>query len=171
MKKMWLCLPIVAALSACAGSGAGGANAMAGAEAVLKATQGNSVAGNVVFRQEGNTLVVMTQASGLTPGAHGFHVHEFGDCSAPDASSAGGHFNPTGKPHGKPGQADSHAGDMPELVADAKGNVRQMDRLTGVSVNDFIGKSVIIHAGGDDYKTQPTGNSGARVACGVIAAK
>jgi len=60
---------------------------------------------------------------------------------------------------------------MPELVADAKGNVRQMDRLTGVSVNDFIGKSVIIHAGRDDYKTQPTGNSGARVACGVIAAK
>ena len=166
-KMIWLCLPVVAALSACAGSGTG----VSGAEAVLKPTQGSSVAGTVVFRQEGNAVVVMTQASGLTPGEHGFHVHEKGDCSAPDATSAGGHFNPSGKPHGNPGQAERHAGDMPQLIADAKGNARQMDRLNGVSIGDFVGKSVIVHAGPDDYKTQPTGNSGARVACGVIAAK
>lgn len=169
MKKLWLCLPIVAALSACASSGSG--TGTSGAEAVLKATQGNSVAGTVVFRQEGNTLVVMTQASGLAPGAHGFHVHEIGDCSAPDASSAGDHFNPTGKPHGNPANAERHAGDLPQLIADAKGNVRQMDRLTGVSASDFVGRSVIVHAGPDDYKTQPTGNSGARIACGVIVGK
>ena len=169
MKKMWLCLPVVAALSACASNGMGRPGG--GAEAVLKATRGNSVAGSVVFRQDGNALIVQTQASGLMPGAHGFHVHEFGDCSAPDASSAGGHFNPTGKPHGRPDQAESHAGDLPALIADAKGNVRQMDRLTGVSASDFVGKSVIVHAGPDDYKTQPTGNSGDRVACGVIVAR
>ena len=166
-KHILLCLPIIAALSACAGSGTG----VGGAEAVMKPTQGNSVAGTVSFRQEGNTVVVMSQLSGLTPGPHGFHVHEKGDCSAPDAMSAGGHFNPTGKPHGHPEHAERHAGDMPQLIADAKGNTRQMDRLSGVSIGDFIGKSVIVHVGPDDYKTQPTGNSGARVACGVIAAR
>ena len=168
-RAIWVWLPLVAALSACAGGGA----ERAGAEAVLKPTQGNSAAGTVSFRQDGDAVVVTAQVSGLTPGAHGFHIHEKGDCSAPDATSAGGHFNPTGKPHGNPEHADHHGGDMPQLVADASGNARLTARLAGLSVSEgpasVLGRGVIVHAAPDDFKTQPTGNSGARVACGVIA--
>jgi Cu-Zn family superoxide dismutase len=103
---------------------------------------------------------------------HGFHVHEKGDCSAPDGMSAGGHFNPTGKPHGNPASTDHHAGDMPALVADAAGNATLQTELAPMSVGggvtDIVGKAVIVHKDADDYTTQPTGNSGARVACGVI---
>ena len=173
MKKqaIWVWLPVVAALSACAGSGTGGAKA----EAVLKPTQGNSVAGSVVFRQDGDAVLVTAEVSGLAPGAHGFHIHEKGDCSAPDATSAGGHFNPTGKPHGNPEHTDHHGGDMPQLVADAAGVARLTARLPGLLIGDgatsVLGRGVIVHAAPDDFKTQPTGNSGARVACGVIAAR
>ena len=172
MKKqaIWVWLPVVAALSACAGTGAGGK-----VEAVLKPTQGNSAAGSVAFRQDGDAVLVTAEVTGLTPGAHGFHIHEKGDCSAPDATSAGGHFNPTGKPHGNPDHADHHGGDMPQLVADASGIARLSVRLPGLSVSDgptsVLGRGVIVHAAPDDFKTQPTGNSGARVACGVIAAR
>ena len=112
------------------------------------------------------------QLTGLAPGGHGFHIHEKGDCSAPDAMSAGGHFNPTGKPHGAPDVADHHAGDMQMLQADASGNATLTTDLTGLGIGsgpaDIVGKAVIVHKDADDYKTQPTGNSGARVACGVI---
>jgi Cu-Zn family superoxide dismutase len=87
--------------------------------------------------------------------------------------SAGGHFNPAGKPHGDPTAADHHAGDMPMLVADANGNAAVTAELSAISIgagpNDIVGKAVIVHKDPDDFKTQPTGNSGARVACGVIA--
>lgn len=162
-------LPMVVGLSACAGGGSG----YNSAEAVLKPTQGNTASGTVSFRQEGSNVVVNARFSGLTPGAHGFHIHDKGDCSAPDATSAGGHFNPGGKPHGHPDHADHHAGDMPQLMADASGNASLTASLTGVTIGDgaanIVGRGVIVHAAPDDFKTQPTGNSGARVACGVIA--
>ena len=164
-------LPVVAVLSACAGGGGYGPSA----EAVLKPTAGSNVAGTVNFRGEGGSVVVTARVSGLTPGAHGFHIHEKGDCSAPDATSAGGHFNPSGKAHGHPEHGDHHAGDMPQLVADASGNASLTATLTTVSIGagaaDIVGRGVIVHAAPDDFKTQPTGNSGARVACGVIAAR
>lgn len=163
-------LPVVAVLAACASGGSYGPSA----EAVLKPTVGNGAAGTVSFRAEGNAVVVTARVSGLTPGAHGFHIHEKGDCSAPDATSAGGHFNPTGKAHGHPDHGDHHAGDMPQLVADASGNASLTATLKSVSIGgaaDIVGRGVIVHAAPDDFKTQPTGNSGARVACGVIAAR
>lgn len=164
-------LPIVAILAACAGSGGGSRSA----EAVLNATQGNTASGAVSFRQEGGDVVMSARINGLAPGAHGFHIHDKGDCSAPDATSAGGHFNPTGKPHGNPDSADHHGGDMPQLIADASGNASLVATLTGLSVvagpNSVVGRGVIIHAAPDDFKTQPTGNSGARVACGVVVAR
>jgi len=145
------------------------------AEARLAPTQGNKVSGTVTFVQSGDKLKVFAEVSGLTPGLHGFHIHEKGDCSAPDGTSAGGHFNPTGKPHGNPERGDHHAGDMVQLVADDKGNARQLSYLEGPTLgggpNSIIGLSVIVHAALDDYKTQPTGNSGARQACGVIVRK
>lgn len=164
-------LPLAAAvLAACAGGGAGGA----GAQAILKPTQGNMAAGTVAFHPSGAGVRVVARVSGLTPGAHGFHIHDKGDCSAPDGTSAGGHFNPMGKPHGNPAHADHHVGDLPQLVADASGNATLDVVLEGPVIGQggagIIGRAVIIHASADDFTTQPTGNSGARVACGVIAA-
>lgn len=141
------------------------------AVADLAPTSGNNAKGTVTFTQRGDRLRVVADVSGLTPGGHGFHVHEKGDCSADDGMSAGGHFNPTGKPHGNPSAADHHAGDMPMLVADASGNAHldaHIDPATIGGTNDIIGKGVIVHRDADDFKTQPTGNSGARLACGVV---
>jgi Cu-Zn family superoxide dismutase len=139
------------------------------ATAALAPTAGNTAAGTVTFTQKGDKVSVNAKLTGLAPGGHGFHIHEKGDCSAPDAMSAGGHFNPTGKPHGSPDAADHHAGDMPMLQADASGNATlTADLAIAGGVADITGKSVIVHKDADDFKTQPTGNSGARVACGVI---
>jgi Cu-Zn family superoxide dismutase len=142
------------------------------ATATLAPTAGNTTAGTITFAQKGDKVMVNAKVSGLAPGAHGFHVHEKGDCSASDGMSAGGHFNPTGKPHGDPNAPDHHAGDMPMLQADASGNATLSAELgpmtVGSGVTDIVGKSVIVHKDPDDFKTQPTGNSGARVACGVI---
>lgn len=145
------------------------------AEALLQPTRGFDVRGTVTFRQAGDKVQVVAKVSGLTPGNHGFHIHEKGDCSAPDAMSAGGHFNPSGKPHGHPHQAEHHAGDMPMLEADRSGNATLTTELDAISVREgasgIVDRSVIVHVSPDDFKTQPTGNSGARMACGVIAAK
>lgn len=142
------------------------------AVARLEPTQGNATAGTVTFTQKGDKVSVEAKVSGLAPGGHGFHIHEKGDCSSGDGMSAGGHFNPTGKPHGNPGVPDHHSGDMPMLVADASGNASLAMELGAISIGsgatDIVGKAVIVHKDADDYATQPTGNSGARVACGAI---
>lgn len=143
------------------------------ATARLEATRGNAAAGTVAFRQQDASVMVLVSLTGLKPNAeHGFHVHDNGDCSSGDGMSAGGHFNPTKQPHG-PQHAEHHAGDMPALKTDANGSVRATFHLTGVSLGsgpvDLVGHSLIVHADADDYTTQPTGNSGARIACGVIA--
>lgn len=169
MKKMLFLiqLPLAVLVAGCATGGGGGP----AAEAVLQPTQGNAAAGTVSYRQRPGGVQVTAEVSGLTPGAHGFHIHEKGDCSAPDATSAGGHFNPAGKPHGDPLHGEHHAGDMPQLEAGADGRAKLVADLAGVTLESIVGRGVIVHAAPDDYKTQPTGNSGARVACGVIRAK
>ena len=143
------------------------------ATATLEATKGNSAGGTVNFVQKGDKVFVTARVSGLSPGSHGFHIHEKGDCSSGDGMSAGGHFNPLGKSHGDPSAPDHHAGDMPMLVADSYGDANLTVELgvmtVGGGATDVIGKAIIVHKDADDYKTQPTGNSGARVACGVIA--
>ena len=175
MQKFILVGALAAAglLSACAGGLPSSKTESASAQ--LNPTQGNKVSGTVTFTQSGDKIRVAAEVSGLTPGLHGFHIHEKGDCSAPDGTSAGGHFNPAGKPHGNPDQGEHHGGDMLQLVADANGNARQMSYIDGVTLADgpasIIGRGVIVHAAPDDYKTQPTGNSGARQACGVIVRK
>ncbi len=143
------------------------------AVARLEPTKGNATAGTVTFAQKGDKVSVEAKVSGLTPGGHGFHIHEKGDCSSGDGMSAGGHFNPTAKPHGNPGVPDHHTGDMPMLVADASGNASLSMELSAMSIGsgatDIVGKAVIVHKDADDFMTQPTGNAGARVACGLIA--
>jgi len=142
------------------------------ASALLAPTQGNAVQGNVIFRHEADGGVrIIAEVSGLTPGSRGFHIHETGDCSAPDASSAGGHFNPHQTAHGKEGEGEYHAGDLPSLQADADGNASLNVVLHGINLtgdHSIIGRGLIVHADPDDYTSQPTGNSGARVACAVI---
>jgi Cu-Zn family superoxide dismutase len=143
-----------------------------GAEAKLEARSGSAVSGAVLFTQVGDKLRIEAKVAGLTPGEHGFHIHESGDCTAPDAASAKGHFNPAGKQHGHDGGSERHAGDMPNLVADAGGNAvytAEVAMLTLVSdAQGVMGRSVVIHADPDDYKSQPAGNSGKRIACGTI---
>jgi superoxide dismutase, Cu-Zn family len=147
-----------------------------GASTQLQPTAGNSATGTVSFTQRGDKVLVQADVGGLTPGDHGFHIHEKGDCSAPDATSAGGHFNPTGQGHGHPDGSQHHTGDLPMLTADAAGRAKLSVELDAISLQqgaagNIIGRSVIVHQKADDFQTQPTGNSGGRVACGVIAAE
>ena len=142
------------------------------AAASLSPAASGGATGLVMFHAKGEDLMVHVKASGFAPGSeHGFHVHEKGNCASADFTSAGGHFNPHASAHG-PQDAAHHAGDMPNLVADAYGKVDQKFMLKGVALkgaNGLLGRAVIVHAEPDDFKTQPTGNSGARMACGVIA--
>jgi Cu-Zn family superoxide dismutase len=143
------------------------------ATAALRATTGNTATGTVRFVQSGNVVLVSGEVRGLKPGAeHGFHVHEKGDCSSGDGMSAGGHFNPDGKAHGQHGHGTHHVGDLPSLKADAYGavtfNFTASTMTVGSGASDVVGKGLIVHRDPDDYKTQPTGNSGPRLACAVI---
>lgn len=141
------------------------------AVAVLKATDGNTVAGTVTFTAVDGGVLIVADVTNLKPGKHGFHVHEHGDCSAHDASSAGGHFNPTKTKHGGPDSPERHVGDLGNLEADAQGKAHyeRTDKLIALEGPDsVVGRSVVVHADEDDFTTQPTGNSGPRIACGEI---
>ncbi|MBC8025077.1 MAG: superoxide dismutase family protein, partial [Steroidobacteraceae bacterium] len=144
------------------------------ASAQLAPTAGNTAAGTLTLTAEGESLRISGTLSGLTPnGEFGFHIHEKGDCSAPDASSAGGHFNPANAQHGNPQGESHHAGDMLNAKSDASGAAQVDVMASGVSLtsgqpNDVRGKAIVVHEKADDYSTQPSGNSGARIACGTI---
>ncbi len=143
------------------------------ASAGMSPTKGNKAVGEVNFEQVGDKVRVTAQLIGLPAnGEFGFHIHEVGDCSSGDGMSAKGHFNPFGKPHGK--GAERHAGDMPNLKTDAKGKAKLTAELDIITLKSgpasILGRGVIVHAQPDDYSTQPTGNAGARLACGVIRA-
>ena len=168
MKKNFGIAASVLLLGGCAWSGSG-----PGATATLSPASGSSVRGNVTFTQDGeNRVRIAGEISGHSPGPKGFHIHEKGDCSAPDAMSAGGHFNPAKMKHG-PTPAAGHAGDMGNVVFNDAGRATINMTLEGISVsrdapNGIIGRAVVVHAQADDLKTDPTGNAGARAACGVI---
>jgi Cu-Zn family superoxide dismutase len=140
----------------------------------LRNTAGASV-GTANLTQVGNVVRIVLDAKGLTPGLHGVHIHAVGKCDPPDFNSAGPHFNPTGKQHGALNPQGAHAGDLPNINVGADGNGRletateQITLGTGTtSLWDADGSSLVVHAAPDDFKTDPTGNSGGRVACGVI---
>lgn len=138
--------------------------------AVLHPASGSKVTGTVTFTKTGDTVQVVADITGLTPGKHAFHIHEFGDCSAPDAASAGSHFNPTKQPHGAPDSPQHHAGDFGNLEADSSGKAHlelksNMLKFSGES--SILGHAVIVHEKVDDW-SQPVGNAGGRQACGVI---
>lgn len=141
------------------------------AVAVLHATQNSEVSGTVSFTQVSDGVQISATIHGMKPGKHGFHIHEWGDCSAPDATSAGGHYNPGNNPHAGPEQKQRHMGDMGNLEADSSGRAdydRLDSHLTLMGPNSIIGRAVVVHAGEDDLTSQPTGEAGGRLACGVI---
>lgn len=145
------------------------------ATAALQPTKGSKAFGEATFEQVGDKVRVIVFAQNLKPGQqHGFHIHEAGDCSSGDGMSAKGHFNPTAKPHGRPGTAERHAGDLPSLAAAKNGRAKIDVTVDGISLKpgptSIIGRGMIIHADPDDFTTQPTGNAGARLACGVVKA-
>ena len=162
---------ILPGLIAGCGQGAFEPTPRADAVAMLSPTAGHSTTGTVIFIRTGQGVRVIAELAGLSPGPHGFHVHTFGDCRAPDASSAGGHFNPGKTVHGAPDGETRHAGDLGNIVADESGAAKMDLVIRGLDLdgeNTVIGRSVVVHAGADDLKTQPAGRSGARLACGVI---
>ena len=141
------------------------------AVALIHPTQGSSVEGKATFSKADGGVKVQVHVTGLAPGKHGFHIHEFGDCSAADGSSAGGHFNPTGESHGAPTDPQRHTGDLGNIEANAQGiaDLEYVDaRASFDGTTSILGRGVIVHANPDDFKTQPTGNAGGRVGCGVI---
>jgi superoxide dismutase, Cu-Zn family len=138
--------------------------------AVLQPTAGSEVNGTVTFSNTEVGVTVSANVEGLPPtSAHGFHIHEFGDCSAADASSAGDHFNPDDQPHGAPDSMRRHAGDLGNLLSNGVG-VAQTNAivLSFSEENSILGRSVVIHTGADDLKSQLAGDAGDRLACGVI---
>jgi len=145
------------------------------ATAQLQPTKGNKTFGEATFEQVGSKVRVVIFVQGLRPEQeHGLHIHEAGDCSSGDGMSAKDHFNPFGKAHGPQGTSDRHAGDLPALKANKEGRAKvdvEIDLVTlTAGPGNIVGRGLIVHASPDDYRTQPGGNSGARIACGVIRA-
>jgi Cu-Zn family superoxide dismutase len=171
MKNLILLAAAAAVLSACQSTPEDSPRATA----ALQPTKGNKAFGEATFEQVGDKVRVVLFAQNLPPDSElGFHIHEAGDCSSGDGMSAKGHFNPHGKPHGHPQSAERHAGDLPSLKVAKNGRAKLDVTVDGISIGkgpgDIVGRGLIIHAQPDDYKTQPTGNAGARLACGVIKA-
>lgn len=141
----------------------------------LKSAGDMKVSGDLTLTAETGGVHVSGSISGLTRGTqHGFHIHESGDCSAADFKSAGGHFNPSNKEHGNPNSDIHHAGDMMNLTVNDSGIATLDVTVPGVTLgdggsDDVMNRAIVIHSGPDDYTSQPAGDSGSRIACGVIA--
>ena len=142
------------------------------ARATIEARSSSTVAGTATFTEVPGGVLVEVEIHGAPPGWHAAHIHENGDCSAPDAASAGGHFNPAGKPHGAPHAMERHAGDLGNLWVDEKGDGHHVLLMPDLTVADGTfsvrNRAIVIHEKADDLTTQPTGNAGGRIGCGVI---
>lgn len=173
MRLRWLAAASCIALAGCSGVNSA-LHPDPTAVAMLAPTEGNAVKGVVNFSQDGKVLHVHVRLQGLQPySTHGLHVHEKGDCRAPDASSAGGHFNPHGSTHGGPESELRHGGDLGNVQADANGEVDARIEVRGITLgtgqDSIIGRAIIVHAQADDLHSQPSGNAGARIACGLVS--
>jgi len=175
------CLAIVILVAACstdktndaAGSaGTGAAKTTTKAIVQLYGTKGNEkTTGIVTFTQQSGGVLVEATVTGLTPGKHGFHIHQLGDATCADGKCTKGHWNPTGAKHGGPDSAERHHGDLGNLDANAEGKAtyKRVDTVIQLSgAHSIVGRAIILHAGADDLTSQPTGAAGARVAQGVI---
>jgi Cu-Zn family superoxide dismutase len=182
-RTVFLPLVALAGLSACvfvhatdsSSDGAKHAHASGGgarAQARIEGRSGAQLSGTASFTEQAGGVLVEVKVSGAPPGWHAVHVHEKGDCSAADGSSAGSHFNPAAKKHGSPHAAEHHAGDLGNMWVDEKGEGRHVLLMPALAVSDgpnsVRGRAIIVHAAADDLATDPTGNAGGRIGCGVI---
>jgi len=165
-------LSMLAMLALCGSALFAQAQDVTNAVAKLEPRSRSTVSGTVSFTKQGDDVQVVADIENLKPGKHGFHIHEKGDCSATDASSAGAHFNPTHQHHGGPETAERHEGDLGNIEADASGksHLEWKGKMNLSGTDSIIGKSIVVHEKEDDLKTDPSGNSGGRIACGVIEA-
>jgi Cu-Zn family superoxide dismutase len=141
------------------------------ATAAIEARSGSTVSGTADFVMHDGKMMITVSVKGAPAGVHAVHIHEKGDCSAPDASSAGAHFNPGAHQHGSPDSTEHHAGDLGNITIGEDGTGSLMihsSDLTLSGPNSVIGHSIIVHEKSDDFVTQPTGNAGGRIGCGVI---
>lgn len=177
MKSSLGTLAIIAILSGCAGVHRGGQSANPHSETLLQAEMIRSdgrATGTVALVATGDALSLAVEVSDIPPGPHGLHLHAIGRCDAPDFTTAGGHLNPEGRQHGLKNPIGSHLGDLPDLVAAADGRSSLVAALSGsrsetlAALFDADGSSIMIHAGPDDGITDPSGNAGPRIACGVL---
>jgi superoxide dismutase, Cu-Zn family len=173
-------LSMAASLSACASADSGAVNSGSGstasARAALLAADG-SARGDATVTEMADGLHVAVRATGVSPGVHAVHVHMTGTCTPPDFTSAGGHWNPTGRQHGRDNPAGMHMGDMPNMTAGADGTGAMEYVIPGGTLRsgahpllDADGAAVVIHAQADDNKSDPAGNAGGRIACGILSA-
>jgi Cu-Zn family superoxide dismutase len=177
-QKLLLGAYAVFSLAGCPPAPAGDAktgNLPTAATATIEPRSNSAISGTATFEQVDNKVKVVVEVSGAAPGQHGLHIHEKGDCTDPAGKSAGDHFNPSKMQHGSPDNPVHHAGDFGSITVgdDGKGRLELVtDRLTIASGdNAVIGRAIILHEKVDDTVTQPSGNSGARIGCGVISAK
>jgi Cu-Zn family superoxide dismutase len=144
------------------------------AMAMLEPRSGSEISGMAMFKEVEGGVQIELEIKGAKPGKHGAHLHETGDCSAADAKSAGGHFNPDKMDHGAPEAMPHHGGDLGNIEVGADGTGKLMLEVKGLTVkageHSVVGRAVIVHADEDDLKSQPAGNAGARAACGVVKA-
>jgi len=138
------------------------------AVAVLVPMKGHDTRGVLVLKQKGKIVHITGKIEGLSPGKHGFHIHEFGDLRAPDGTSAGGHYNPGGHKHGGPDSKERHAGDLGNIVADKNGVANVDIKTANFKLHFVLGRAFVVHAGADDLSSQPSGAAGPRAALGVI---
>ena len=142
--------------------------------ATIDSASGSSVTGMATFTQNGDQITLTIEIQNASPGIHAVHIHENGDCSSPDGKSAGGHWNPTGVAHGKWGEGEFHLGDLGNITVgeDGTGGIELTTSLweigTGSDI-DVVGRGIVVHAGADDFTSQPSGDAGARIGCGAIA--
>jgi Cu-Zn family superoxide dismutase len=171
MRRILIGNAVALALAACATAGDGGGGPAASAE--LRDSAGLSK-GRAMLRVKNGGVWLRVKASGLAPGVHGIHIHAVGRCDPPDFASAGAHWNPAGRQHGRDNPQGMHQGDLPNLTVGATGRdwieVPVAGATSTAGLLDADGASIVIHAAPDDYRTDPSGNSGARIACGVLAA-
>jgi Cu-Zn family superoxide dismutase len=168
---LFIPLVLLVWMTACVSSDSEPEKPVAEAVAVIHPVGNSGVQGTVRFEEKLSETLVVANLTGLEPGKHGIHIHEYGDCSAPGAESAGGHFAPDGYPHGAPTDLKHHAGDLGNITADTAGVAHLElieDRIKLNGKHSIIGRAVIIHAEADDFSSQPSGNAGERIGCGVI---
>ena len=139
-----------------------------GAVCRIRATKGNKVFGILTLKQKDGHVLVTGRIRNLTPGEHGFHIHQFGDLRSADGKSTGGHFNPDGHKHAGVDAKERHAGDLGNITADAEGIAKVSIKANGLSLFSVIGRAFVVHGGQDDLKSQPSGAAGPRIGTGVI---